>query len=201
MLSGTLRSLIGLLLLGVSACGEPQHGDTQKKPQPQGAVAPETPAPAAKAPAETTPQVDRSHAGSMPPKDAISRPDGSKLTLTADAKGRVTLVNLWATWCGPCKAELPSLDRLAAQHKDRVRVMAISQDLQGWAPIDRFFAEAKIGALDKLLDTEGALPMAYRTQGLPLTIAYDAKGREMWRFAGPREWDEPDSVALILGKR
>ncbi len=201
MLSGTLRSLIGLLLLGVSACGEPQQGDTQNQPKPQGAVAPETPGGAAKTPAEGVMPPDSSHAGTLPPAIAISRPDGRTFTLAADPKGRLTLVNLWATWCGPCKAEMPSLDRLAAAHGDRVRVLAVSQDLQGWTPIDRFYETAGISALDKLLDTAGELPMAYKTPGLPLTVLYDAKGREVWRYAGPREWDAPDALTLIFGDR
>lgn len=103
-------------------------------------------------------------------------------------KGPV-LVNLWASWCAPCIAELPALDRLAARTRGRLTVLAVGQDLAGWRAADKVFAPGKFPALTPYLDKENALPIALGAAGLPMSILYDARGREVWRIAGPVEWD------------
>ena len=187
-------SLISLLLLAACQAQPPAQGDKQKAPAPQGAAAQE------KGAGEALGQPDRSKAGQAVPPLAYETRDGQRLKLGPDPEGRITLVNLWATWCAPCKAEMPALARLAQQNDKRLRVLAISQDIQGWGPVDRFYAETKLQGLPPLLDSEALMSMQLEAPGLPFTIAYDAQGRELWRVAGPRTWDDAASHALIFAK-
>ncbi len=147
---------------------------------------------AAAQPAE--PKLDRSHAGEVAPTAPFIDKAGTIHRL-AEFAGKPLLVNLWATWCAPCIAEMPALDRLAAK-PGAPRVIAVSQDLGGWRAIDRFFAPGKFKAVAPYLDRDNALPLAYRAAGLPISVLYDSKGREVWRVAGPLEWDRLDAAKL-----
>jgi hypothetical protein len=77
-----------------------------------------------------TGRLDRSHAGSAAPAATFEDPDGEPVTL-ADFRGRPLLVNLWATWCAPCVAEMPTLDALARREGERLQVLALSQPQPG----------------------------------------------------------------------
>lgn len=182
-------SLISLLLLAGCQAEPPAQADKQKAPAPQGA---ETPVVLGKP--------DYSKAGQKPPPLAYESRDGTRHKLGADPKGRITLINLWATWCAPCKAEMPTLAQLAQENPERLRVLAISQDIGGWKLVDRFYADTKITGLEPLLEPEALMSMELGAQGLPLTIALDGQGREMWRVAGERHWNDAESHALIFGK-
>jgi uncharacterized membrane protein/thiol-disulfide isomerase/thioredoxin len=188
-LESDVRSLIGifLLVLALGACDAASEGDTQKAGASQGAR-PSAPAPAGK--------IDRTQAGAVAPDAAFADRGGKPLRI-ADFAGRPVLVNLWATWCAPCLAEMPALDRLAAREGDRLAVLAVSQDLEGWRAVDRFFVADKFKALTPYLDKENALALALGAKGLPMSILYDARGRELWRVNGPLEWDQPDVAALL----
>ena len=183
-------SLISLLLLGLAACGAapPAQGDKQKAPAPQGAAA-----------KVVRGKADYSKAGQKLPPLVYESRDGTRHTLGADPKGRITLINLWATWCAPCKAEMPALARLATENAERLSVLAISQDIGGWKLVDRFYSDMKLTGLEPLLDPEAIMSMQLGAPGLPLTIALDGQGREMWRVSGDRHWDDAESHALIFG--
>lgn len=109
-------------------------------------------------------------------------------------RGTPTLVNLWATWCAPCIAELPALDRLAEAKDYDMNVVAVSQDLQGWEQVTPFLEQMPLPNLTVVADEAGALSTALGEQGLPVTILYDAEGKEIWRVIGPREWDQPGGL-------
>jgi len=141
------------------------------------------------------PKLDRTHKGSAAPTAAFVDHAGKPVRI-ADFKGRPVLVNLWATWCAPCIAEMPALDRLAARGKGKVMVLPVSQDLAGWHGVDKFFTGAKFPALTPYLDRENALALKLGAAGLPVSVLYDAQGREVWRVAGPVEWDKVDAAAL-----
>jgi thiol-disulfide isomerase/thioredoxin len=115
----------------------------------------------------------------------------------ADFRGRVILLNFWATWCAPCVAEMPSLDRLEAMlgGKD-FTVIALSEDLSPTA-IGPFFSEHGLTRLRRYHDPAGALARAFSLRGLPTTVLIDREGRVLGRFEGPAEWDSPEAVALI----
>jgi thiol-disulfide isomerase/thioredoxin len=139
------------------------------------------------------PKLDRTRAGEAAPGVVFVDRAGAKHRI-ADFAGKPVLVNLWATWCAPCIAEMPALDRLAAK-AGAPRVIAVSQDLAGWRAVDRFFAPGKFKAVTPYLDRDNALPLAFKAAGLPITVLYNAHGREVWRVNGPRDWDK----AAVVG--
>lgn len=140
--------------------------------------------------------VDRSHAGSAVPAATFKDPDGEDVTLAA-FEGKPLLVNLWATWCAPCVAEMPTLDQLAANRAD-LQVLAVSQDMPGSeAKVASFFEERKLSKLEAYIDPEIALMSALGAPNLPTTILYDAKGREVWRVTGGMDWAGEEAKALL----
>jgi thiol-disulfide isomerase/thioredoxin len=187
--------------------------DRQKAAEPQGngadAVASAAPAAPAGAPmgAETgnaahaqypTGRLDRSHAGTAAPDLVFEGPDGRPARLSA-FRGRPLLVNLWATWCGPCIVEMPSLDALAGRQGDGqgVQIVAVSQDSGGRQKVTDFFAARHFQHLQPYLDSEMGLMMGLGLDTLPTTILYDSQGREVWRMVGMAEWTG-DRVARLL---
>lgn len=177
-----MRFVIALVLaLLVAACDRTEGGNGQ-----------------ASAPATTTElsgTLDTKQAGQPMPGDQFKDADGKKITL-ARFKGKPVLVNLWATWCGPCVRELPSLDRLATRDGDRLQVVTVSQDLSE-ADAYAWWEDKSLTRLSFHSDEETALTAAYGTGMLPTTILYDAQGREVWRFLGGLEWDGPRARELL----
>lgn len=141
-------------------------------------------------------QLDRSHKGEAAPDAAFRGPDDAAVTL-AEFRGRPLLVNLWATWCAPCVAEMPTLDALAAESAGRMAVVAVAQDLQGAAVVDPWFQKAGLKALQPYLDPKNALLDAYGNAGLPTSIYYGADGREIWRLMGAIDWQGEEAKALL----
>ncbi|MGQ3102099.1 MAG: TlpA family protein disulfide reductase [Sphingopyxis solisilvae] len=139
--------------------------------------------------------VDRSHKGEAAPSAAFTGPDDAVVTL-AGFKGKPLLVNLWATWCAPCVAEMPTLDALAAKRGEAMAVIAVAQDLQGAEVVDPWFQKAGLKALQPYLDPENALLDAYNS-ALPTSIFYDAEGRELWRVIGAIDWQGKEATALL----
>ena len=116
----------------------------------------------------------------------------------ADFRGKVVLLNVWATWCLPCRKEMPTLDRLqAALGGDRFEVVALSIDRRGVDAVKAFYAEIGIRHLAIHVDTSSRVGFALATAGLPTTLLVDAEGRELGRLIGPAEWDTPDMVAFL----
>ncbi len=131
------------------------------------------------------------------PDEPFQNASGGTLRLS-DFEGRVVLLNLWATWCGPCKHEMPSLNRLQEQKggKDFL-VIALSSDRAEARAVDPFFEEWGLKALEKFYDPMNAVGRALGVRGLPTTLLIDAQGREIGRLEGPAEWDSPEAIALI----
>jgi thiol-disulfide isomerase/thioredoxin len=136
-------------------------------------------------------------AGQAAPKAVFTGADGRDVTL-ADFAGRPLLVNLWATWCAPCKAEMPTLDALAALEEGRISVVAVSQDLEGRKPVVEFFKNTGVKNLEPYTDADNALLAGFgNAVALPTTILYDSDGREIWRVAGGVEWDDAEMAKLL----
>jgi len=136
-----------------------------------------------------------------PPADlaAISFEDetGASRTL-ADFRGKTILLNLWATWCVPCRHEMPSLDRLQKElGSDTFEVVALSLDRAGRDVAANFFAEIKVENLKLYIDPTMKAGNGLRAVGMPTTILIDKEGRELGRLGGPAEWDSPAAKALI----
>ncbi len=135
--------------------------------------------------------------GTPAPNVVFTGADGRDVSLN-DYAGRPLLVNLWATWCAPCKAEMPTLDALAELEEGRVSVIAVSQDLNGRKPVRQFFESASIVNLEPLTDPDNRLLAAIGgNPALPVTILYDSQGREVWRVTGGVEWDDAEIAKLI----
>lgn len=113
-------------------------------------------------------------------------------------RGKVVLLNLWATWCAPCKVEMPSLDRLQAKlGGDAFTVLALSLDRGGPAKPAGFFAGNAITHLGVYDDAELEATAALRVSGLPVSVVLDAEGREIARLVGPADWDSPAIAAKV----
>lgn len=145
----------------------------------------------AAAPVEPGGKVDRSHKGEVAPAVSFRTPDGATTSLAA-FRGKPVLLNLWATWCAPCVAEMPTLDTLAA----RMTVVAVSQDLDGAAKVTPFFARTGLKNLKPYLDPAVGLSLAYQAS-LPTSVLYDADGKEVWRVAGGMDWTSAAARALL----
>ncbi len=144
-------------------------------------------------------QVDRSHKGEAALDAAFTAPDGERVTLASFA-GKPVLLNLWATWCAPCVAEMPTLDAVAARLGDRVTVLAVSQDLEGKKAVAPFFARAGFKHLDPYVDDQAAVSIAYQAN-LPTTILFDAKGKELWRVTGGVDWSGAEAADILREAR
>jgi thiol-disulfide isomerase/thioredoxin len=131
------------------------------------------------------------------PKIRFQDGDGGSLTL-ADFRGKVVLLNIWATWCGPCRREMPTLDRLQATlGGPDFEVVALSIDRAGVGVVIEFYAEVGVEHLAKYIDESGKAARQLSAVGLPTTLLIDREGREIGRHVGPAEWDTPEMVAFI----
>ena len=180
--------LLGLVLVpALAGC------DRQKAADPQG----EAPANAAGVAASyPTGRLDRSHAGTPAPDALFEDPHGRPARI-ADFRGRPLLVNLWATWCGPCVVEMPSLDALATREGESLTVLALSQDMEGRAKVTDFFAQRDFARLEPYLDPELRVMTALGIDTLPTTILYDAEGVEVWRMTGMADWEGARAARLL----
>ncbi len=113
-------------------------------------------------------------------------------------RGRIVLLNVWATWCPTCRRELPTLDRLQKKlgGKD-FEVVALSIDRDGDEAIAPFFKEVGIKNLLVYFERRGTVLGKYVIVGLPTTLVIDREGREIGRMTGPADWDTPQVVALL----
>jgi thiol-disulfide isomerase/thioredoxin len=135
--------------------------------------------------------------GEALPPLAMETPAGEVVGLDAFA-GRVVVLNLWATWCAPCKREMPTLAALqAAFDPDAVRVVALAIDRAGFDALRAFLAEVDAGSLHLLRDAEGAVARALEAPGLPVTLVIDGEGRQRFRHAGYADWSTPEVTAAI----
>jgi thiol-disulfide isomerase/thioredoxin len=129
--------------------------------------------------------------------------DGTGRTVSLDEfKGRVVLINLWATWCVPCRKEMPALDELEQKLGGRdFAVLAINLDQRGGDKPRKFLEEIKVKSLiyyeDPATNVFQKLKQAGRAPGLPSTILVDRDGCELGFMPGPAEWASEDALALI----
>jgi len=116
----------------------------------------------------------------------------------ADFAGRGLVINLWATWCAPCVAEMPALDRLqAAVAAEGITVLPLSSDRGGRAVVEAFYAARGLQHLAVWLDPRGAAQRALGARGVPTTVLVDRAGRERARLEGDAPWDRADLVEAV----
>jgi thiol-disulfide isomerase/thioredoxin len=145
--------------------------------------------------------VDRKQAGLLAPDAPFLDSEGEAVTL-ADFNGGPVLLNLWATWCAPCVAEMPTLDALAAREAGKLSVITLSEDSDddghtAAEKIDAFFNRMKFGQLGAYLDADSAVMTQLGVSVLPTTILYDAAGKEVWRVTGELDWTGARAAGLL----
>jgi thiol-disulfide isomerase/thioredoxin len=122
---------------------------------------------------------------------------GKEHTL-ADWRGKVVLLNLWATWCAPCRKEMPTLDHLQKEMGSaQFEVVAVSVDRKGLLASQQFLQDIKVEGLKVYADPTARMSATLRAVGLPATLLLDREGREIGRLLGPAEWDSEDAKRLI----
>jgi thiol-disulfide isomerase/thioredoxin len=131
------------------------------------------------------------------PRSAFKTIRAMNLTL-GDFRGRMVLLNVWATWCVPCRKEMPALDRLQAQLGGRhFHILPLSIDREGVAPVKRFYQEVEVEKLSIYVDPSGRGSHSLAIPGVPTTLLIDREGREVARKMGAAEWDGPEMASLI----
>jgi thiol-disulfide isomerase/thioredoxin len=175
-------------LLAVAACGKSDSaGPIQVQDYATGALS----------------KLDLSAAGSPAPTIPFESRNGK--VMPADFKGKVVVLNLWATWCAPCVKELPSLDTLQSKFSNNdAQVLLVSQDAGGWDAVDKKWASLKMQNLETHLDQDMSYIDAFKAPGLPLTVIYNRDGKEVGRIMKDVAWDGPDATKLItalVGKK
>ena len=194
----SLISVLAVCALSVGAC------DRESVPKEQAEPVVAAPAPVA---AKTGAGLESANglraelsyrfAGRPAPDDVFKGADGREVALS-DFAGRPLLVNIWATYCIPCKIEMPTLDALAELEAGKITVIAVAQDLQGRKVVLPFFQRTVITNLEPYIDPSNRVWNAVGgSPALPTTILYDSEGREVWRVIGGVEWDDAEISALL----
>jgi thiol-disulfide isomerase/thioredoxin len=132
----------------------------------------------------------------LPPLDFADK-DGKPVSL-ADFAGKIVLLNIWATWCLPCREEMPALDALETKLGGKeFQVVAVNIDKGGPDKAAAFLAETGASHLTLYTDPTGKLFAAVKTVGMPTTLIVDRQGKEIARLVGPADWASPEALAVI----
>jgi peroxiredoxin len=141
--------------------------------------------------------------GTMAPEFRLQRlatadaePSGAGVIALSDLRGRVVLVNFWATWCEPCESEMPAMERLYdALPRDTFELIAVSID-DDPAAVEAFQGRYRL-SFPIVLDSDQAVYRSYQTMGVPESLLIDREGRIVERYVGPRAWDADEYVERI----
>lgn len=114
-----------------------------------------------------------------------------------ETAGSFRLVNFWATWCAPCREEMPALDALNIEMGDSLTVLTIATGRNRMEGIEDFYAETNITSLPILLDPRGALARSMGVVGLPVTVVLDPEGREVARLIGGADWSSDNAKSVL----
>ena len=167
--------ILAIAMLAATACKREQKVEDAAKPAGKAGTSAKSQAPA--------PQPAGTEVGSMMPEYSAMWLDGSKFELESK-KGRVVLLNLWATWCGPCRYEIPELqtihDKYAAKNFE---VIGVSVDESGVESVRDFVKEHEM-RYPVVLDAEGKLANVFQTSVLPTSVVIDRNGKIVWKKFG-----------------
>jgi thiol-disulfide isomerase/thioredoxin len=131
------------------------------------------------------------------PEIRFADDQGHDLTLD-NFRSRVVLLNVWATWCVPCRKEMPALDRLQAKlGGEEFLVIPLSIDRDGAPAVKRFYREVGVEKLGVYVDPSGRTSRALSVPGVPTTMLIDREGREVARKMGEAQWDGPEMASLV----
>jgi thiol-disulfide isomerase/thioredoxin len=145
-----------------------------------------------------TPDIEQVAVGAKAPNyKTMDLATGDSVGIRAHYKGHVTLVNIWATWCVPCRVEMPAMQRLYDSLSPRgFRIAAVSIDQEGPDVVRDFASSLKL-TFDILQDRTGDIQQAYQTTGVPESFLLDTTGVIMKRVIGAHDWASPVNLALI----
>ncbi len=116
----------------------------------------------------------------------------------SEFRGHGMVINLWATWCAPCVAEMPSLAALSkALAPEDIAVLPLSSDRGGAQAVEGFFARHEISGLPVLLDPHGAAARAFNARGIPTSVMIDKQGQVRARLEGSADWSSPQAIAAV----
>lgn len=132
------------------------------------------------------------------PAPAVSLTDtaGHSVELS-ELRGKLVIVNLWATWCGPCLREMPSLERLQSRLGVRIAVLAVSEDRGGNKTVEPFIAKLGLKLVKIYIDPKSEVGHAFGVRGLPTSLLIDREGKVLGRVEGGAEWDGPKILGVI----
>jgi thiol-disulfide isomerase/thioredoxin len=129
---------------------------------------------------------------------AVSLTDSAGHSLElGDLRGKVVVVNLWATWCGPCLQEMPSLERLQSSFGERIEVLAVSEDRGANKAVEPFVAKLGLKSVKVYIDPKSEVGHAFGVRGLPTSFVIDREGKVLGRVEGAAEWDSPKILGVI----
>jgi len=133
----------------------------------------------------------------VPPAFSFTTATGARQTL-ADYRGKGVVLNIWATWCGPCVAEMPALDALAPRAAALgIAVLPVSMDAQGLPAVREFYRTHQIHSLPILLSPDGDIARAFKVVGIPASFIIDRAGRITAHLEGAVQWDTSSALAKI----
>ena len=134
--------------------------------------------------------------GYLAPNFRLTSLRGDEVSV-AGLEGKVLFINFWATWCGPCKAEMPSMENLYHDFKNKgLEMLAVSSDMEGASVVQPFVEKFRL-SYPILLDTDFRVDDKYLIQSVPTTVLVDKNGVITHRMVGARDWNAPESRDLI----
>jgi thiol-disulfide isomerase/thioredoxin len=130
------------------------------------------------------------------PAISLADTNGRPVELS-ELRGKLVLVNLWATWCEPCLREMPSLERLQSRLGERIAVLAVSEDRGGNKTVEPFIAKLGLKSVKIYIDPKSEVGHAFGVRGLPTSFLIDREGKVLGRVEGAAEWDSPKILGVL----
>ena len=130
------------------------------------------------------------------PAISLADTNGHSIELS-ELRGKLVLVNLWATWCEPCLREMPSLERLQSRLGERIAVLAVSEDRGGNKTVEPFIAKLGLKSVKIYIDPKSEVGHAFGARGLPTSFLIDREGKVLGRVEGAAEWDSPKILGVL----
>ena len=191
LIIGAVAALVGITLIAGGAYWAVKTGQEARGPErTPAATAPPSTKGFAFSPLETPREL---------PELSFINGDGGEMTLDEFA-GKTVLLNIWATWCVPCREEMPALDRLQAKlGGPDFEVVPLSIDREGLPVVKAFYEELGLKALGIYVDQSGKANRQLGAVGIPTTLLVDREGRELGRTLGPAQWDSDEILEFLRG--
>jgi thiol-disulfide isomerase/thioredoxin len=130
------------------------------------------------------------------PEVSLADPTGETVELS-ELRGKLVIINLWATWCEPCLREMPSLERLQSRFGERIAVLAVSEDRGGNKAVEPFIARLGLKSVKIYIDPKSEVGHAFGARGLPTSFLIDRESKVLGRVEGAAEWDSRKILGVL----